>query len=121
MARVLDEDELIEHWTLVDGAQVVERGAQAGPVSGGLPGAGLLFVDPAASGGAEVADWRLVSGDVACAAMDGRDLFGMLSALQRRPAKPCSSTNPARRPPRQAELDMSTHLDLGLDQTIEGR
>ena len=38
----------------VTGAQVAERGAQAGPVSGGLPGAGLLLVDPAASGGAEV-------------------------------------------------------------------
>ena len=43
----------------VTGAQVVERGAQAGPVSGGLPGAGLLFVDPAASGGAEVVALQL--------------------------------------------------------------
>ena len=43
----------------VAGAQVVERGAQAGPVSGGLPGAGLFFVDPAASGGAEVVALQL--------------------------------------------------------------
>jgi hypothetical protein len=43
----------------VTGAQVVERGAQAGPVSGGLLGADLLFVDPAASGGAEVVALQL--------------------------------------------------------------
>ena len=43
----------------VPGAQVVERGGQAGPVSGGLPCAGLLLVDPAASGGAEVVALQL--------------------------------------------------------------